>query len=68
MEHRPVPQWLFEHRIEGLRTEAWNALARFRPATLGQASRLEGLSPADMTVVLVALKRGPRPSTAPTAI
>lgn len=58
MEHRPVPDWLFESRIEGLRTEAWNALARFRPATLGQASRLEGLSPADMTVLLVSIKRG----------
>lgn len=58
MEHRPMPDWLFESRIEGLRTEAWNALARFRPATLGQASRLEGLSPADMTVLLVAIKRG----------
>ena len=61
MEHRPVPDWLFESRIDGLRTEAWTALTRFRPATLGQASRLEGLSPADMTVLLVALKRGPRP-------
>ena len=61
MENRPVPDWLFETRIEGLRTEAWNALSKFRPATLGQASRLEGLSPADMTVVLVAIKRGPRP-------
>lgn len=58
MEHRPVPDWLFESRIEGLRTEAWNALTRFRPATLGQASRLEGLSPADMTVLLVSIKRG----------
>jgi len=60
MENRPIPQWLFEDRIEGLRTEAWNALVRFRPATLGQASRLEGLSPADMTVLLVAIRRGPK--------
>ncbi len=60
MERRPIPDWLFDDRIEGLRTEAWNALVRFRPATLGQASRLEGLSPADMTVLLVALRRGPR--------
>lgn len=67
MEHRPVPQWLFDYRIEGLRTEAWNALARFRPATLGQASRLEGLSPADMTVLLVAIKRGPRAAPASAA-
>jgi tRNA uridine 5-carboxymethylaminomethyl modification enzyme len=59
MERRPVPQWLYAQRIDGLRTEAWNALTRFRPATLGQASRLEGLTPADMTVLLVAIKRGP---------
>ncbi|MFU8828441.1 MAG: tRNA uridine-5-carboxymethylaminomethyl(34) synthesis enzyme MnmG [Phycisphaerales bacterium] len=60
MESRPVPDWLYGLRIEGLRTEAWNALVRFRPATLGQASRLEGLTPADMTVLLVAIKRGLR--------
>ncbi|MFI4853360.1 MAG: tRNA uridine-5-carboxymethylaminomethyl(34) synthesis enzyme MnmG [Phycisphaerales bacterium JB065] len=65
MERRPVPAWLFDHRIDGLRTEAWNALTRFRPATLGQASRLEGLTPADMTVLLVAIKRGPQPVSAP---
>lgn len=59
MERRPVPSWIFERRIDGLRTEAWNALCRFRPGTLGQASRLEGLTPADMTILLVAIKRGP---------
>ena len=33
------------------------ALERFRPATVGQAGRIEGVNPPDMTLILVALKR-----------
>jgi tRNA uridine 5-carboxymethylaminomethyl modification enzyme len=40
-----------------MRTEARHALARFRPATLGQAGRLEGITPADVTLLAVMLKR-----------
>ncbi|MEM9082590.1 MAG: tRNA uridine-5-carboxymethylaminomethyl(34) synthesis enzyme MnmG, partial [Planctomycetota bacterium] len=41
--------------VTGLRTEAKEALARFKPDTLGRASRLEGINPADMSLMLVAL-------------
>ncbi len=58
MEHRRVPGWIDYSRLAGLRTEAKNALLRFAPATFGQASRLEGVTPADVTVLLVAAKRG----------
>jgi tRNA uridine 5-carboxymethylaminomethyl modification enzyme len=40
-----------------LRTEARNALARFRPQTLGQAARLEGMTPADVTLLSVLVQR-----------
>ena len=43
--------------IHGLRREAAQTLERFRPATLGQAARLEGVTPADLMVVTVAMGR-----------
>jgi tRNA uridine 5-carboxymethylaminomethyl modification enzyme len=43
--------------IRGLRREAIETLARFRPRTLGQASRLAGISPADVTVVAMWVRR-----------
>jgi tRNA uridine 5-carboxymethylaminomethyl modification enzyme len=61
MEHRPIPLWLDYSSISGLRTEARQRLGRCRPETFGQASRLEGVSPADLTLLLVATRRGPHP-------
>lgn len=53
-ERRRIPTTLDYQRIKGLRTEAREALERFRPETFGQAGRLEGISPADLTLLLVA--------------
>ena len=44
-------------RISGLRSEAAEALAKFQPSTLGQAARLAGVTPADVTLLAVALHR-----------
>ena len=43
--------------IVGLRSEAVEVLRRFRPRTLGQAGRLAGVNPADVTLIQVAMKR-----------
>jgi tRNA uridine 5-carboxymethylaminomethyl modification enzyme len=56
---RAVPDWLDPHAISGLRAEAAEVLARFRPATFGQATRLPGVNPADITLLAVAVARGP---------
>ena len=57
MEHRGIPEDLDYLSLHGLRTEARHRLDQFRPATVGQASRLEGVTPADIAVLLVHLKR-----------
>ena len=56
-EHLEIPATLEPSSITGLRREAAETLARFRPATLGQASRLAGMSPADVSVVALAVRR-----------
>ena len=57
-ERLRLPEWLDPMRITGLRREAADTLVRFRPATLGQASRLAGINPADVMLIAVAIKRG----------
>jgi len=54
-ERRRIPQSVSYEQVQGLRREA---LSRFRPATFGQAGRLEGVTPADLSLVLVAMRRG----------
>lgn len=59
LEDRRIPDWIEFERIPSLRNEARQKLSQIRPATLGQASRISGISPADISLVMVALKRGP---------
>ncbi|MCW5766973.1 MAG: tRNA uridine-5-carboxymethylaminomethyl(34) synthesis enzyme MnmG [Phycisphaeraceae bacterium] len=57
LEHRRIPAG-FDFALAGnLRPEARQALTRFRPATLGQAGRLEGVTPADLTLLAVLVAR-----------
>ncbi|HKP54900.1 MAG TPA: hypothetical protein VJ183_19870 [Chloroflexia bacterium] len=57
LEERAIPQEFPFAQIPGLKTEAREKLARFRPSTVGQASRIAGVTPADIAVLLVHLKR-----------
>lgn len=52
-----VPGELDPVRLTALRSEARGALARFRPRTLGQASRLAGVTPADVAVLAIAIRK-----------
>jgi tRNA uridine 5-carboxymethylaminomethyl modification enzyme len=52
-----IPATLDPASIVGLRREAAEVLGRFRPATLGQASRLAGVNPADLSLLAVAVAR-----------
>jgi tRNA uridine 5-carboxymethylaminomethyl modification enzyme len=59
-ETLPVPDTLDYWSLEGLTYEAKDKLSRLRPETLGQASRIPGVSPADISVLLVHLYRSLR--------
>ena len=56
-EHRRIPEDLDYHAVTGLRNECKHVLEKFQPSTLGQASRLAGITPADLTVLTLALQR-----------
>ncbi|MBE6702262.1 MAG: tRNA uridine-5-carboxymethylaminomethyl(34) synthesis enzyme MnmG [Ruminococcaceae bacterium] len=55
LESRVLPDTLDYTQIKGLRIEAAQKLAKLRPATIGQASRISGVSPADISVLLIYL-------------
>ncbi|MEE1199757.1 MAG: tRNA uridine-5-carboxymethylaminomethyl(34) synthesis enzyme MnmG [Christensenellales bacterium] len=55
MENTPLPDGLDYLHMTGLRIEARQKLDRYRPRSLGQASRIPGVSPGDITVLMIAL-------------
>ena len=55
LEDKYIPEDMDYGKIKGLRLEAGQKLAKFRPATVGQASRISGVSPADISVLLLYL-------------
>ena len=57
LEDRRLPDTIDYTSIEGLRLEARQKLSRIRPKNLGQASRVSGVSPADVAVLMVYLKQ-----------
>lgn len=59
-----LPADLDYAQVKGLSTEARQRLSRAAPATLGQAARLEGITPAALTTLLVHVKKRPSVKTA----
>ena len=57
MEHKLIPTSLDYSRVVGLRNEARQKLAKFTPRSLGQALRISGITPADVTVLAIHLER-----------
>ena len=55
LEEYRMPENIDYMMVTGLRTEAAQKLSKIRPATLGQASRISGVSPADISVLLIRL-------------
>lgn len=57
IEHIRIPPSIDYAEVRGLRNESLQKLSEARPVTLGQASRLSGVNPADIGILLVWLKR-----------
>jgi tRNA uridine 5-carboxymethylaminomethyl modification enzyme len=57
LENRRIPATFDYDSVPSLRTEAMMKLSKMRPATLGQASRISGVSPADVSILSIWLKR-----------
>ena len=56
-EHLSIPPDFSYHDLPGLRTECKEKLSLVRPDTLGQASRIAGVNPADITIIHIYLQR-----------
>ena len=56
LEKKIIPDELDYYQINGLRKEAMQKLDKFNPRSIGQASRISGVSPADISVLLVYLE------------
>ena len=58
LEDKQIPAGFDYADVPSLRIEARQKLMKIRPGTLGQASRISGVSPADIGILSVWLKRG----------
>ncbi len=57
LENKKIPENINYDEVYSLRLEALQKLKEFRPASVGQASRISGVSPADISVLLVYLEK-----------
>ena len=57
MEEKLIPDNIDYTKLNGLRLEAREKLQKIRPVSLGQAGRISGVSPADITVLMIYLSR-----------
>ncbi|TJY41705.1 tRNA uridine-5-carboxymethylaminomethyl(34) synthesis enzyme MnmG [Cohnella pontilimi] len=67
MEKKRIPDNIDYEIIHGLATEAKQKLAKVRPLSLGQASRISGVTPADLSILLVHLEHYNRVTAAAAA-
>ncbi|HHY74932.1 MAG TPA: tRNA uridine-5-carboxymethylaminomethyl(34) synthesis enzyme MnmG [Bacillus bacterium] len=58
MEDKKIPHDIDYHAISGIASEARQKLSEIRPLSVGQASRISGVNPADISILLVYLEQG----------
>lgn len=57
MEEKEIPANFDYEKVQGLKKEAYFRLSQIRPATLGQATRIQGVTPADIALLAVMLRK-----------
>ena len=57
MEDKKIPENFDYSKVSGLKAEARHHLDTIRPTTIGQASRVSGITPADLAIVAIALRK-----------
>ena len=60
LENKKLPERFDYRQVKGLRIEAKQKLNLYQPVNVGQASRIAGVSPADISVLLVYLEQSNR--------
>lgn len=58
MEEKRIPQWVEYSKISGLSSEAREKLTQIQPVSLGQASRISGVNPADISILMIYIEQG----------
>ena len=58
MEDKKIPENIYYDAISGLATEARQKLKEVLPLSLAQASRISGVNPADISILLVYIEQG----------
>ena len=53
LEQKKIPENIDYEDVKGIRIEARQKLEKFKPTSIGQASRISGISPADISVLLI---------------
>lgn len=66
LEAKRLPEDLDYREIQGLRIEARQKLNQIKPLSIGQASRISGVSPADISVLLIYLEQTKRERSSPS--
>ncbi len=59
LEDKQIPSWVDYQTVPSLRHEARQKLGKIRPVTIGQANRISGVTPSDISILLIWMKRPP---------
>lgn len=63
MEEKRIPSWVDFQKVPGISSEAREKLVRVQPLSIGQASRISGVNPSDISILLVYIEQSGKVST-----